>query len=133
MIRMQEVEVPCVALDIRLPQGLGAISAVGFPAVGAGEASGGVQFGDQAFVGIEIPGGEAVDGFGDPSPEGVVLVAGLFLSVALDGGQAVGGVVVITGAVVGGDEFGPLSVGAGIEGGERVAPSPYWVRRWSGS
>ncbi len=81
---MQEVEVPTGALDLRLPQGLGAISRVGFPAVGAAEASCGIQFGDQALVCIEVPGGEAVDGFGDPSPEGVVPVTGLFLAVALD-------------------------------------------------
>ncbi|MEI2676985.1 MAG: hypothetical protein V9G29_03505 [Burkholderiaceae bacterium] len=46
--------------------------------------AGGVEFGDQPFGGVEIPGRLAADDFGDAAAEGVVLVAGAFLAVDVD-------------------------------------------------
>lgn len=99
MVGLEGVDLPSVSADLGLPEGGRAVGGVGLPAIGTGKLALGVEFGDQSFVGVEVVGSVAVDGFGDAPSEGVVAVGGAFLAVLGDLTEPVGGVGV---GVVGG-------------------------------
>lgn len=121
MINLIIVQLPVGANDFGLPQRRGAERRVGLPAVGTAQVAGCVEFGQQAFGSVQIPGGLTGDGLGDPATKGVVLIAGVLLVVDIDPAQTFGGVVAVMG-LAGDAPFAVEMAGRGVaEGGEGVA------------